>query len=120
MLNIKQKSVLNCEDKSVFSEMVDDMDDKLNEIWIIMELCNGGSLYDKIREGAFFEDREKKKPRVLLILLTALEIASALAHLHSYGIIHGDLKTQNVLLKKSDIIAKNFVCKVLSYFLTNT
>ncbi|GMH33466.1 hypothetical protein BSKO_01300 [Bryopsis sp. KO-2023] len=82
------------------------------ETWIAMELCDKGSLRQAISAGEFFEDRAKCRPRVLLILLTALEIAIAMSHLHAAGIIHGDLKPQNVMLVSSDIVAKDFVCKV--------
>lgn len=83
-----------------------------SEMWIAMELCDRGSLREAISSGMFFEDEKRQHPRVLLVLLTALEIAVAMHHLHLDNIIHGDLKSQNVMLMSSDIVAKDFVCKV--------
>lgn len=98
---------------SLFSDMAQNLSERVpDEIWIIMEYCDRGSLREAIKNGEFFEDEDRQRSRVLHILLTALEVAAALDHLHSYGIIHGDLKSQNVLLMSSDIVAKNFICKV--------
>lgn len=97
---------------SLFSDMAQDLSEGPEEIWIIMEYCNKGSLRDAIREGEFFEDKDRQKPRILHILFAALEVAAALEHLHAFGIIHGDLKSQNVMLTTSQILAKSFVCKV--------
>eukprot|EP00210_Caulerpa_lentillifera_P005200 g4968.t1 len=98
---------------SLFSDMAQDLSEMFpEEIWIIMEYCDQGSLREAINRGEFFEDEDWKRSRILHILLTALEVAVALDHLHSYGIIHGDLKSQNVLLMSSEIVAKNFICKV--------
>ena len=44
---------------------------------------------------------------------TALEIASALAYLHSLNILHGDLSGGNILLTSSNKDTRKFTCKVL-------
>ena len=98
---------------SLFSDMAQDLSDGPEEIWIVMEYCNKGSLRDAIKKGEFFEDTDRQRPRILHLLFAALEVSDALEHLHSYGIIHGDLKSQNVMLSSSQILAKNFVCKVI-------
>lgn len=97
---------------SLFSDMAQDLSDAPTEIWIVMEYCNRGSLREAITAGEFFEDANRQRPRILHVLFAALEVAAALEHLHSFGIIHGDLKSQNVMLTTSQILAKNFVCKV--------
>ena len=43
---------------------------------------------------------------------TALEIASALAYLHSLNILHGDLSGGNILLTSSNKDTRKFTCKV--------
>lgn len=100
----------------IFSDITNDCSKAVpgssSEMWIAMELCDRGSLREAISSGMFFEDDKKQNPRVLLVLLTALEIAVAMHHLHLDNIIHGDLKSQNVMLMSSDIVAKDFVCKV--------
>ena len=44
---------------------------------------------------------------------TALEIASALAYLHSLNILHGDLSGGNILLTSSNKDTRKYTCKVL-------
>lgn len=50
--------------------------------------------------------------RMSFVAKTALEIASAMNYLHSVRIIHGDLKTGNVLLKGDGSDRRGFICKV--------
>eukprot|EP00803_Ostreobium_quekettii_P002934 evm.model.scf_1042.1 EVM.evm.TU.scf_1042.1 scf_1042:20644-24714(-) len=82
------------------------------ETWIVMEYCDQGSLQGAIQRGAFFDDAEKTRPRMVDVLLTALDIAKGMEHLHSLSIVHGDLKPRNVLLrtKKGDV--RGYICKV--------
>lgn len=49
------------------------------------------------------------------LILTALDIAHAISYLHSLGIIHGDLKAANVLLKTDSTDPRGFVCKVSDF-----
>ena len=89
------------------------MDDWNNfRTWIVMEYCDKGSLANAVRTRAFFYDQDDTQPNVLAMLLTALDIASAMEYLHSLKVIHGDLKAQNVLLKSSPIDKRGFYCKV--------
>ncbi|GMH43382.1 hypothetical protein BSKO_11304 [Bryopsis sp. KO-2023] len=83
--------------------------------WLVMEYCDSGSLYAAIRQGRFWEDGVKTNPKIHDILLVAIDIAAALGHLHEVGVIHGDLKTQNVLLHNSDEDPKGYVCKVADF-----
>jgi tRNA A-37 threonylcarbamoyl transferase component Bud32 len=52
---------------------------------------------------------------VLWVLSTAKELGAALAYLHSMDVVHGDLKSSNVLLKAAATTAwdsRGFVAKV--------
>jgi serine/threonine protein kinase len=75
--------------------------------YFIMEYCEGGSLWDFIRQHGGKVPLETARP----IMLAALE---GLAHAHQQGIVHRDLKPQNILLdcsvaRISDFgLAKNF------------
>lgn len=82
------------------------------ETWIVMEYCDQGSLQSTIRRGAFFDDPERTRPRMLDILLAGYDVAKGMERLHEMSIVHGDLKPQNVLLrtKKADI--RGYSCKV--------
>ncbi|MCP3145007.1 serine/threonine protein kinase [Pyxidicoccus xibeiensis] len=48
------------------------------------------------------EWKERKHPTVQEILRVFVKIASALAYMHSRGVLHRDLKLANVLIRKSD------------------
>ena len=52
------------------------------------------------------------------ILKALLDIASGLDYLHAMGVVHGDLKTANVLLKGSAKDARGFVCKLADFGLS--
>ena len=60
-----------------------------NEVWIAMEYMEGGCLTDVICANLMTEGE---------IAAVSREIAKGLEHLHEYGIIHRDIKSDNVLL----------------------
>lgn len=47
-----------------------------------------------------------------------LDTASGLDYLHSIGVVHGDLKTANVLLKGSTRDARGVTCKITDFGLS--
>ena len=65
-----------------------------------------------------FSDVAKGSPNLLSVLLTALDIASAMVHMHCENIIHGDLKARNILLKTSATDARGFTAKVADFGLS--
>ncbi|KAG6854001.1 hypothetical protein C0991_011658 [Blastosporella zonata] len=61
-----------------------------SSIWIVSELCCGGELFDYLAEkGRLSEDETK---------LLFGQLCLAVAYLHDNGIVHRDLKLENVLL----------------------
>lgn len=61
-----------------------------NNIWLVTELCSGGELFDYLAEkGRLAED----ETRVLFG-----QLCLAVAYVHEKGIVHRDLKLENVLL----------------------
>ena len=83
--------------------------------WIVMEFCDRGSLDQAIKNKVFFQDGHVLQPKIRFMLLTALDIASAMIYLHKQNIVHGDLKSQNVLLSRSEVDERGFTCKARTH-----
>jgi len=67
-------------------------DDSLpNCIRLVMELCEGGELYDRIQQKHFYPEMEAKTCMHNLL--------SGITYVHGKGIMHRDLKPENILLK---------------------
>jgi len=58
------------------------------------------------------------KVHMRTLLLTLIEIASAMGYLHRMGVVHCDLKPANVLLKSSNIDPRGFTAKVSDFGLS--
>ncbi|KAG8877412.1 hypothetical protein FRB98_006694 [Tulasnella sp. 332] len=61
-----------------------------NTIWLITELCAGGELYDYLVEKGRLSDTETRQ--------IFGELCLALNYVHKLGVVHRDLKLENVLL----------------------
>ena len=77
---------------------------KNDNIYLVMEYCNGGSLaetleYYKIVNGKPFSEK--------IVQFLMKQILSAVECLHKNGVIHRDLKLQNILLKYNSIEEAN-------------
>ncbi|XP_061482240.1 uncharacterized protein LOC133384349 [Rhineura floridana] len=76
-----------------------------NSYYMVMELCLGGDLMDRICEKKKLEEKEVKK--------YTRQIISAVGHLHHHGIVHRDLKIENCLLDENNSI------KIVDFGLSN-
>lgn len=61
-------------------------------VYLVMQAVEGGSLWDRL-------EREKQLPIADAARIFA-EVASALAHAHKRGVVHRDIKPQNVLIDR--------------------
>ncbi|EMP25446.1 Hormonally up-regulated neu tumor-associated kinase [Chelonia mydas] len=76
-----------------------------NSYYLVMELCPGGNLMHKIYEKKRLEEYEARKYIRQLIL--------AVEHLHRAGVVHRDLKIENLLLDEDNNI------KLIDFGLSN-
>ena len=81
-----------------------DVKPKKDNIYLVMEYCNGGSLaealeYYKIVNGKPFSEK--------IVQFLMKQILSAVKCLHKNGVIHRDLKLENILLKYNSIDEAN-------------
>ncbi|XP_063303943.1 hormonally up-regulated neu tumor-associated kinase isoform X1 [Pelobates fuscus] len=76
-----------------------------NSYYLVMELCCGGNLMHKIYEKKRLEENEARQYIRQLIL--------AVEHLHRAGVVHRDLKIENLLLDENNNI------KLIDFGLSN-
>ena len=76
-----------------------------NEVWIAMEYMEGGSLTDVVTANLMTEGQ---------IAAVSRETAQGLQHLHKHGVIHRDIKSDNVLLSLTGDIKLSTSCDFLS------
>ncbi|EEB06829.1 STE/STE20/PAKA protein kinase [Schizosaccharomyces japonicus yFS275] len=73
-----------------------------NDIWVVLEHMNGGTLKSLLRKCALREQQ---------IAAISYEVCLGLAYLHSRGIIHRDVKSENILLSSDGKVKLgNFGC----------
>ena len=65
---------------------------------IIMEYCGGGSLADQVEQ----QQQLKRHFDPCRLRRWLVQLASALAHVHSHRVLHRDLKTANIFLTEDD------------------
>ncbi|KTF86915.1 hypothetical protein cypCar_00034662 [Cyprinus carpio] len=76
-----------------------------NSYYLVMELCPGGNLMNHIYEKKRLEEREAQK--------YVRQLVMAVEHLHRAGVVHRDLKIENLLLDEQDNI------KLIDFGLSN-
>lgn len=76
-----------------------------NSYYLVMELCPGGNLMNLIYEKKKLDEREAQK--------YVRQLVMAVEHLHRAGVVHRDLKIENLLLDEQDNI------KLIDFGLSN-
>lgn len=68
-----------------------------------------------LQRGLFMDPTCASRCNALAVLMTAKEFCTAVAYLHSMDVVHGDLKSSNVLLKAAattPLDGRGFTAKV--------
>lgn len=68
-----------------------------NELWIISEYASGGSVNTLMKPTSMLKDPGPGLPEKFIIPI-ARELATGLKYIHEAGVLHRDLKTNNVLI----------------------
>ena len=63
-------------------------------IHLIVEVLKGGELFDRVAENGAFTEKDT--------CLLMIKLLNALKYLHSKGIMHRDLKLENLILRDND------------------
>ncbi len=64
--------------------------------YFVMEYVEGKTLYDDIAAGKIYEELEA--------INVIIQVADALRHAHSVGLIHRDVKPKNIMINKEGIV----------------
>ena len=64
--------------------------------YFVMEFVEGKTLYDDLSKGKIFDEAEA--------LEIILQLAHALGHAHSLGLIHRDVKPKNIMINKDGVV----------------
>nr|XP_046173056.1 hormonally up-regulated neu tumor-associated kinase homolog A [Oncorhynchus gorbuscha] len=67
-----------------------------NSYYLVMELCPGGNIMNRIYDKKKLDERETQK--------YVRQLVMAVEHLHRAGVVHRDLKIENLLLDEQDSI----------------
>ena len=84
------------------------------ETWVVVERSEVGSLLPHIRRGAFRAD-EAQPASCAPALEMALDCARALQHLHTHGVVHGNLSPSSIKVHPAPARASGLAYKVEDY-----
>lgn len=81
----------------------------LNNVYLVLELCSGGELFDRIIEKKYYNETEAR--------IIFKQIMKAIIHCHMQGVCHRDLKPENfIMISKDD----PYTLKLIDFGLSRT
>ena len=107
---------LRCDSRGMMGGVIDVGEDDC--ALLFMEYCDKGELSRAIDRGEYVLSFESLQPKMCAILHCALDIAKGLQYLHALGIVHGDIKPDNILRNSDELDPRGYICKVSTLTLT--
>jgi len=77
------------------------------QVYLVMEVCSGGELFDTIIDQGFFSERDAA--------IVIKQVLGAVYYMHLHQIAHRDLKPENFLLQDKGKALKDNVLKVIDF-----
>jgi calcium-dependent protein kinase len=90
---IKEMAILECLSHEKIIKAYEIFEDK-NSYYLVMQYCKGGNLGKRLKKVGRFEEKDAKQIMYQLLL--------ALDHCHNKGVIHRDVKAENVLFEEEE------------------
>jgi len=85
------------------------------ETWMLLEYADRGSLEEAIAQKRFRRKSDRSQIDMLSVCRTLLDVVSGMQYLHGLGLVHGDLKPANVLLKSTVTDSRGFIVKLTDF-----
>jgi calcium-dependent protein kinase len=105
----KEIAIMKIMDHPNIIKLFETFEDHQN-IYLAMELCTGGELFDRIIEASHFNEKEAA--------IVMQQILRAIFYLHEQHICHRDLKPENFLFQSRDPIEGN-ILKLIDFGLSD-
>ncbi|OMJ87450.1 hypothetical protein SteCoe_10870 [Stentor coeruleus] len=96
----KEVEILKTVDHPNMPRIYEFFEDEIN-FYIVLELCTGGDLFDKILEFNIFTESQAAE--------IMFQILSGLTYLHSKSIVHRDIKPENILLSNKNTLSLKII-----------
>jgi len=106
----QEVAIMKMMDHPNIIKLYETFEDQKN-IYLVMEVCNGGELFDKIIEEGHFNECNAA--------IIMQDIIRALHYMHTLHVCHRDLKPENFLFMTKEPIEKNTV-KIIDFGLSCT
>eukprot|EP00878_Enallax_costatus_P005213 GHUV01005479.1.p1 GENE.GHUV01005479.1~~GHUV01005479.1.p1 ORF type:complete len:661 (+),score=159.36 GHUV01005479.1:2184-4166(+) len=89
------------------------------QTWIVQEFCDGGNLSEYLlNRGDRIDGQLPEGHSMLRLLFRLREVAEGMAYLHRQTVVHGDLKSGNVLLTTSVTAPYGRIAKITDFGLS--
>jgi len=96
LAQLREEIIVMCQLDHPNIVRLEEVYESISEIFLVLELCHGGDLFDRLDEQPDFHYTEAQCARLVKQML------SSVRYLHSRNIIHRDLKLENFLFSTTE------------------